>query len=177
MQVADEILLTLKDSPIQIFDRTRFNWILPRKNPGFEQLVNQLGVLAAKNKNLRKPLTSMTKFIDSNDENQKIFISWENGENGVIVHGFIKTSKKKLYLRDKNGLPYIENPVCFMDHFFVNGNQEKAIELIDFILQRSTDQVSDLIHSNIRADPIKRAGPDTPQGRKFTRDFGHQSIW
>ncbi|CAD5229199.1 unnamed protein product [Bursaphelenchus okinawaensis] len=251
MQVNPELRLTLKDSPIHVFDRTLFKWVLPRKNPGFEQLINQLGIAASKNKNLRKPITTMTKCVDSNDDSLTVYISWEEKDGAILVHGFVKTARKKLYLRDSKELPYVEHPLCVMDYFFVDNNQDKAIELIDFILEkeqttihecafdepsqdlktlleshynlsipvpqaihflvyesffdgltsvdqsqqqysssttssrasptplshRSTDQVSDLIHHNVRPEPTVRAAPDTPQGRKFTRDFGHHSIW
>lgn len=47
MEVGRELLLTLKQEPVQVFDQAAFQWILPRKNPGFEELLDRLGRLSA----------------------------------------------------------------------------------------------------------------------------------
>jgi hypothetical protein len=48
MEVTPAILLTLKTEPVQVFDKTALTWIVPRKNPGFAELVNRMAQESAK---------------------------------------------------------------------------------------------------------------------------------
>lgn len=57
-----------------------------------------------------------------------------------VVHGFVKTSRKQLYLRDIDQQPYIVTPLSFIDYYFVDGNKEKAVQLIDLIIKVSVYQ-------------------------------------
>jgi len=57
--------------------------------------------------------------------------------------------------------------------------RQEAINKLSFKFKRSAerDNVGAIIHGSGNTVAKQAVVLDTPQGRKFTRDYGHQQIW
>ncbi|KAI6232369.1 N-acetyltransferase domain-containing protein [Aphelenchoides besseyi] len=139
MELAPSLLLTLKEHPIQRFDKCTLKWMGARKNPGFEDLVNQLGRLSAKARGLH--LSSHDHFSNLIDSEKTLYVYWEpigeeNKTNRVI--GFAKVAKSRLYLRNPENQSFIHDPLCFMDFYICPTVQRHGYgkKLFDYILEK-----------------------------------------
>jgi len=260
--------LALKEEPVQVFDKTALKWIVPRKNPGFAELVNCLAHESAKSQGLKRPLTTFERLVEGDDD-QKLYILWQRGESKPMVFGYAKVTRKQLYLRDREDQQFIHSPLCVMEFYVLESAQRQGqgLQLFKYILENEEQQqayqlafdnpskpmleflsdhfecsdphwqsnrfvvfdkffegltpkveaqqyssstansrnasrqssyvetantlsarngvnsqrgtVADLINGEKRdADAHAKApGADTPQGRKYNRDYGHQHIW
>ncbi|KAI6173492.1 Alpha-tubulin N-acetyltransferase [Aphelenchoides besseyi] len=258
MELAPSLLLTLKEHPIQRFDKCTLKWMGARKNPGFEDLVNQLGRLSAKARGLHS--TSNDHFSNLIDSEKTLYVYWEpiaeeNKTNRVI--GFAKVVKSRLYLRNLENQSFIHDPLCFMDFYICQPVQRHGYgkKLFDYILEKEdvkaeecafdnptaaflsflqknynlvdpirqsnrfvvyepffetlepelnggdefstassrlnsqrssisspikstrSDTVDELIHRNFEPRQRRSAKPESAEGRKYERDFCHQTLW
>jgi hypothetical protein len=138
MEVPMDVSLLFKESPIEKIDQQRLTRITPQRWPALCKAIDRIGELSAKSQNLRRPLTTYDKILDS-DEGQHLYIYWEKPENSPfsIFLGFLKISTKKLYLRDSDGKQFISNPVCILD-FYVHEtvqNSEIGHKLFEKMLE------------------------------------------
>jgi len=140
MEVPHSLLLTLKNEPVQVFDKPALKWLVPRSNPGFAEFVNQIAADSAKAQGLKRPLTTFTKLAESDDD-QKLYILWQKESSGTttnpVVFGYAKTTRKQLYLRNNHGHSYIHSPVCIMDFYIVDSSQRQGhgLKLFNFVLE------------------------------------------
>uniref|UniRef100_A0A7E4ZVD9 Alpha-tubulin N-acetyltransferase n=1 Tax=Panagrellus redivivus TaxID=6233 RepID=A0A7E4ZVD9_PANRE len=118
MDVSTDLSPILGESPIARLDQTRFKWLTPRKYPAFVKAIDSIGALSAKAQNLKKPLTSYDRILDNDDE-QHVYIAWEQSPNGITsrILGFLKMSRRKLYLRDNAETQFIISPPCVLDFY------------------------------------------------------------
>jgi hypothetical protein len=265
MDVPFDLSLTFKNEPIQRLDKTVLKWITPRKNPGVQKAIDQIGALSAEDQGLKRPLTTYDKLLESEDE-QVLYVNWaKNSEkpSSSVIYGILKVSHRKLYLNNAENVSFMTSPLSVLD-FYVHPSVRKSghgQSLFDFMLedQQSTaakcafdkpsdslleflekrygltkpiwqttrfvvfpnffddlqpteistsnsvrpptsgrrpksvhvstppvtfqqrsprpESVGGIIHGDMPLPHRAAAPPDTPQGRKNTRDFGHQSIW
>lgn len=64
-------------------------------------------------------MTSFNSFIKSNPIQKLYFIKLDN-----LLIGFLKISKKEIYIWDNNGKINKENPLCLLD-FYINENYQR----------------------------------------------------
>uniref|UniRef100_A0AC34RHD1 Alpha-tubulin N-acetyltransferase n=1 Tax=Panagrolaimus sp. JU765 TaxID=591449 RepID=A0AC34RHD1_9BILA len=258
MNVAYDLSKVFEENPIERLDQSRLRWITPRKYPEIVRAIDRCGEASAKVQKLRKPVTSYDKILDSPDLHV-LYIFWEqNGAFSKII-GYLKISKRKLYLRNVEGCQFIVEPICVLDFFVFEEFQRKGfgkalfdrmlekeqvtpeklafdkptLPLLNFLdkhynltnpvwqatsfavfpeffrelapevtkesnferkkqgsrpmesmvsnprvpFQQRPDMAGNLIHGRGPAPTRVEAGPDTPRGRKNTRDFGHSNIF
>lgn len=100
----------------------------------------------------KRTFTTFLKLVDGDDE-QKLWISWEKSPgdatykfiiwgciykfSGPTVHGYMRTTRKQLYLRDEEGKSFIHTPLCIMDFYIVESSQQKSHgqKLFDYVLE------------------------------------------
>jgi alpha-tubulin N-acetyltransferase 1 len=126
MEVPMDVSILFKDSPIEKLDQNRLTRITPQRWPALCKAIDRIGELSAKSQNLRRPLTSYDRIFDS-DEGQHLYIYWEKPEGSAfsIFLGFLKISRKKLYLRDSDDKQFISSPICILD-FYVHETAQNA---------------------------------------------------
>lgn len=83
-------------------------------------IINQMGVASAKAQGLRSSITTFDKLLRASD--QRLYILREEKANTVV--GFIKTGKRRLFLRDTSGLLHEVVPLCILD-FYVHESQQR----------------------------------------------------
>ncbi|KAI6191719.1 Alpha-tubulin N-acetyltransferase [Aphelenchoides bicaudatus] len=153
MEAPPSLLLTLKNEPIQLFDKTMLKWIQPRANPGFEEFVNKIASDSAKARGLPRPLTTFLKLVEGDDE-QKLYILWQKESTdtvkGPVVYGYAKTTQKQLYLRSERNELYIQTPLCIMDFYIVEAAQkhEHGLQLFNYILENEKISAAECAFDN-----------------------------
>lgn len=166
MEAPNSLLLTLKNEPIQVFDKSALQWLVPRNNPGFAEFVNKIASESAKvsldSSSIRiifrpkelnvlsLPFSSWSKAMTSKSCTSygreipliRILIppkrsSIQRFSKGPIVYGYIKTTKKQLYLRNKENQPFIHKPLCIMDFYVVESAQRQGhgLKLFNYVLE------------------------------------------
>uniref|UniRef100_A0AC34GR24 Alpha-tubulin N-acetyltransferase n=1 Tax=Panagrolaimus sp. ES5 TaxID=591445 RepID=A0AC34GR24_9BILA len=134
-----------KDSSIERLDQTRLIRLTPQRYPAICKGIDRIGTLSAKSQNLRKPLTTYDRILDS-DDGQILYIYWKKPESSPfsLFIGFLRIARKKLYLRDSDDKQFISEPVCILDFYIHESEQhsEMGHELFDKMLETEGTEVS-----------------------------------
>ncbi|CAH8618024.1 unnamed protein product [Schistosoma guineensis] len=95
-------------------------------------LLDLLGERSAKAQTLPGPVTSYTKFRDSN---QTIFLLSDIPSKKIL--GFLKTGRKRLFVHDRRGVCVECVPLCVLDFYVHEAHQRKGCgkKLFDFMLK------------------------------------------
>ncbi|KAI1724367.1 GNAT acetyltransferase, mec-17 domain-containing protein [Ditylenchus destructor] len=255
MEISSDLSTTLKE-PVHIFDRNTVKWLNPVRNISVGKAIDEMGKLSAQAQSLKKPLTTFEKLLYCEDE-QTLYLMWKRHDtrpSASIVIGYLKTTKRQLYLKDTEDNNYVTTPLCVLDFFVhpsmqkqgyaevifnhmlehekiepincafdkpsaalleflrkhhklespiwqvnnfavfpnffvnlkseeskINGQSERPQTASTFgsVTSRSTqrDSVGGIFHRDHAVESKNPVAADSPQGRKNTRDFGHQPIW
>uniref|UniRef100_A0A914QEC3 Alpha-tubulin N-acetyltransferase n=1 Tax=Panagrolaimus davidi TaxID=227884 RepID=A0A914QEC3_9BILA len=127
-----------KDSSIERIDQSRLARFTPQRYPALCKAIDRIGALSAKAQNLRKPLTTLDRILDS-DDGQILYIYWKKPESSPFSTfiGFIRIARKKLYLRDFDDKQYIAEPICILDFYIHESEQHSEFghELFEKMLE------------------------------------------
>ncbi|VDK55843.1 unnamed protein product [Anisakis simplex] len=119
------------------------------QEPRLYSAIDELALLSAKAMQLRKPLTSCEKLVNTDNI---LYLIWEKDEeNGVSkLIGMLKVGRKQLFLYDREMKPYEGEFLALLDFYvhFSRQRQGYGKKLFEFMLQYERMAAHDVAFDN-----------------------------